>query len=74
MAGNKWWLHIKATIRSFVADYSKRINRDILAEQTAQESRVGRAIKLGDSGEIVSARAELSSLSDWPWADLRCEG
>lgn len=40
--GNKWWVHFKAAIWSFAADYIKRLNQDRLAEQTVQGSRVER--------------------------------
>lgn len=43
---NKYWEHLKALIRSFVADYSKRLNQERLVEQAAQESSVERVIKL----------------------------
>lgn len=50
VVGNKWWAHFKGTIRWFATDYSKRIDHDRLEEQKAQESRVEKVIKSGDSG------------------------
>lgn len=59
--GYQWWAHFKNTIRFSAAASSKQLNQDRLAKQTAQES-IERAIKLGDSREIASARVELASL------------
>lgn len=39
-----------------------RLNRDRLAEQTAQESRVEKTIKSENSGEIAKAKNVLASL------------
>lgn len=59
--GNRWWGHLKSVIRSFAADYSRRLNRDRLTAQTAAESRLEVAIQSGDSVQVAVARAELAS-------------
>lgn len=58
---NKWWDNLQSVIRSFVADYNRRPNRDRLAGQTVVESRLDGANKSGDSEEVILAWAELPS-------------
>ena len=53
--GNRWWANLKDSIRSFAADYSRRLKSARVAEQ--------RSIKdTGDSGQVNVAKAELASL------------
>ena len=48
--GNWWWGNLKDSIRSFAADYSRRLKLDIVA------------VLAGDSGQVNITKAELASL------------
>ena len=48
--GNWWWGNLKDSIRSFAADYSRRLKLDMVA------------VLAGDSGQVNIAKAELASL------------
>ncbi|CAE1178594.1 unnamed protein product [Acanthosepion pharaonis] len=62
VVGNAWWGKLKSKIRTFAADFSRRLNLDRRAAQTALEEKVDRAVKSRVSGDIVLAKAELASL------------
>ena len=49
-------------IRSFAADYSRRLKLDMVAGQRTIESKLYRAVLAGDSGVANIAKAELASL------------
>ena len=49
-------------IRSFAADYSRRIKLDMAAEQKSIKAKQDRAVLAGDSGQVNIAKAELASL------------
>lgn len=53
--------HLQSLIMSFAVDYSRRLNVDILAAQTAAKFRLEGAIKSGVSREVVITRADLAS-------------
>ena len=59
--GNRWWGNLKDSIRSFAADYSRRLKLDIVAEQRLIKAKLDRAALAGDSGEFNVAKAELAS-------------
>ena len=61
ITGNRWWDKLKCKIRSFAADYSRRLNLARLAEQRTLDARLDRAVKAGDSVETNIAKAELAS-------------
>lgn len=60
--GNAWWDKLKSKIRTFAADYSRRLNLDRLAAQTALDQKVDRAVKSRDSGDIALAKTDMASL------------
>ena len=60
--GNKFWGGLKNKIRSFAADYSRRLNRENLAAQAAIEFSVEEAVRRGDPDSVNIAKAELASL------------
>ena len=62
MIGNSWWSKLKDSIRSFAADYSRRLKLDKVAEERAVESKLDRVVLAGDDGEANIAKAELASL------------
>ena len=49
--GNRWWGNLKDSIRSFAADYSKRLKLDMVAEQRSIKDKLDRAVSAGDSGQ-----------------------
>ena len=59
--GNSWWGNLKDSIRSFAADYSRRLKLDMVAEQGLLKAKLDRAV-LGDSGDVSIAKVELASL------------
>ena len=62
--GNRWWGNLKDSIRSFSADYSRRLKLDMVAEQRSIKDKLDRAVLAGDSGQVNLAKAELASLID----------
>ena len=60
--GNRWWGNLKDSIRSFAADYSRRLKLDMVAEQRSIKDKLDRAVLAGDSGQINIAKAEQASL------------
>ena len=59
--GNRWWANLKASIKSFAADYGRRLKSGIVAEQRAIKDKLDRAVLVGDSGQVNVAKAELAS-------------
>ena len=59
--GNRWWGNLKDSIRSFAADYSRRLKLDMVAWQRSIKDKLDRAILAGDSGQ-VNIKAKLASL------------
>ena len=59
---NKWWGNRKDSIRSFAADYSRRLKLDMVAGQKSIKDKLDRAVLAGDSGQVNIAKAELASL------------
>ena len=62
MIGNWWRGNLKDSIRSFAADYSRRLKLDMVAEQRSIKDKLDRAVLAGDSGQVNIAKAELASL------------
>ena len=60
--GSRWWSNLKDSIRSFAADYSKRLKLDMVVEQRSIKDKLDRAVLAGDSGQVNVAKAELASL------------
>ena len=60
--GNRWWGNLKDSIRSFAADYRRRLKLGMLAEQRSIKDKPDRAILAGDSRQVKIAKAELVSL------------
>ena len=60
--GNRWWANLKGSIRSFAADYSRRLKSARVAEQRSIKDKLDRAVLAGDSGQVNVAKAELASL------------
>ena len=60
--GNRWWANLKDSIRSFSADYGRRLKSATVAEQRAIKDKLDRAVLAGDSGLVNVAKAELASL------------
>ena len=60
--GNRWWANLKDSIRSFAADYSRRLKSARVAEQRSIKDKLDRAVLAGDSGQVNIAKAELASL------------
>ena len=62
--GNSWWGKLKDSIRSFAADYSRRLKLDKVAEQRVVESKLDRVVLVGDNGEASIAKVELATLQN----------
>ena len=62
--GNKWWVKIKEAIRSFAANFSRRLNLDSRAAKATLESSLDRAVEEGDSASVTIIKAQLASLTD----------
>ena len=60
--GNRWWGNLKDSIRSFAADYGRRLKADIVAEQKSIKVNLDRAVLTGDSGQVNVAKAKLAFL------------
>ena len=60
--GNRWWANLKDSIRSFAADYGRRLKSARVAEQRVIKDKLDRAVLAGDSGLVNVAKAELASL------------
>ena len=60
--GNRWWANLKDSIRSFAADYGRRLKSARVAEQSSIKDKLDRAVLAGDSGQVNIAKAELASL------------
>ena len=60
--GNRWWANLKDSIRSFAADYGRRLKADIVAEQRSIKDKLEKVVLAGDSGQVNVANAELASL------------
>ena len=60
--GNKWWGTLKDRIKSFVANYSRRLNLDKIAEQSLIEANLDKVVRVEDGGATNIAKAELTSL------------
>ena len=60
--GNRWWANLKDSIRSFAADYSRRLKSARVAEQRSIKDKLDRAVLAGNSGQVNVAKAELASL------------
>ncbi len=63
--GNRWWGNFKDSIRSFAADYGRRLKSARVAEQRSIKDKLNRAVLAGDSGQVNVAKAELASLHDF---------
>ena len=50
--GNSWWGNIKDCIRSFAADYSRRLKIDMVAEQSLIKAKLDRVVLAGDSVQV----------------------
>ena len=59
--GNSWWAKFKDRIRSFAADFGRRLKLDSLAEQRLLETRIDKAVLAGNSLETNRAKAELAT-------------
>ena len=59
---NRWWGNLKDSIRSFAADYSRRLKLNMVAEQRLIKDKLDRAVLAEDSGQVNIAKAELASL------------
>ena len=53
--GNRWWGKLKDSIRSFAADYSRRIKLDMVAEQRSIKDKLDRAVLAGVLESVLSA-------------------
>ena len=62
MMGNRWWTNLKHSIRSFAADYGRRLKSAMVAEQRSIKDKLDRVVLAGDSGQVNVAKAELTSL------------
>ena len=62
ITGSSWWANLKDSIRSFAADYSRRLKSARVAEQRSIKDKLDRAVLAGDSGQVNVAKAELASL------------
>ena len=51
--GNRWWGNLKDSIRSFAANYSRRLKLDMVAEQRLIKAKLDRAVLAGDSGKLI---------------------
>ena len=60
--GNRWWANLKDSIRSFAADYGRRLKSARVAEQSSIKDKLDWAVLAGDSGQVNVAKAELASL------------
>ena len=59
--GNRWWANLKDSIRSFAADYGRRLKSARVTEQSSIKDKLDRAVLAGDSGQVNVAKAELAS-------------
>ena len=50
--GNRWWSNLKDSIRSFSADYGRRLKSARVAEQSAIKDKLDRSVLAGDSGQV----------------------
>ena len=62
--GNHFWSHLKDSIRSFAADYSRRLTIDRLTAQKTLQSKIDRAVLAGDSIATNIAKAELAATNN----------
>ena len=62
LIGNRWWGNLKDSIRSFAADYSRRLKLDMVAEQRSIKDKLDRAVLAGDCGQVNIAKDNLASL------------
>ena len=62
MMGNRWWGNLKDSIRSFAADYGRRLKSGMVAEQRSIKDKLDRAVLARDSGQGNVAKAKLASL------------
>ena len=53
--GNRWWANLKDSIRSFAADYGRRLKSGRVAEQRSIKDKL-------DRGQVNVAKAKLASL------------
>ena len=60
--GNRWWGNLKDSIRSFTADYSRKLKLDMVAEQRSIKDKLDRAVLAGGSGQVNIVKAELASV------------
>ena len=60
--GNRWWGNFKDSIRSFAADYGRRLKSGMAAEQRLIKDKLDRTVLAGDCGQVNVAKAELASL------------
>ena len=60
--GNRWWGNLKDSIRSFAADYSRRLKLDMVAEQRLINAKLDKVVLVGDSGQVNVAKTKLASL------------
>ena len=60
--GNRWWANLKDSIRSFAADYGRRLKSSRVAEQRSIKDKLDRAVWAGYSGQVNVAKAELAFL------------
>ena len=66
--GNNWWSNLKDSIRSFAADYSRRVKIDMVAEQDLIKAKPDRVVLAGDSRQVkehqsLVVRARLKRMS-----------
>ena len=54
---NRWWANLKDSIRSFAADYRRRLKLDMVAEQRSIKDKLDRVVLAGDSGQVNIAKA-----------------
>ena len=60
--GNRWWGNLKDNIRSFAANYGRRLKSGMVVEQRSIKDKLNWAVLAGDSGQVNVAKAELASL------------
>ena len=60
--GNRWWVNLKDSIRSFATDYGRRLKSAMVAEQRSIKDKLDRAVLAGDSGQVNVAKTDLASL------------
>lgn len=62
--GNKWWANLKDAIRSFSANFSKRLHQESRAGKATLETSLDRAVEEGDSVNANIIKTQLTSLTE----------